>query len=553
MLLWGPVLGAAHRRAGRNAASAGNMKNNMAANLELDETFCSASLCQHPQCWVTFRRIEQGLPRYRPRRSVTRTPALDQGGLPVLTVTTLPISRTSTNEEDSEHRHVSSVDLVRTSSLSVHNNYNSASYSMDKILFPGLNSYGEITEAARRSASFSSPRRPQKVGKVDTFLQDVTRKHVAMMWVPNSTQKSQKEENREKPLKVQIKQLTFADVCGGARRENRDTDATKVRRANKPPTGGCPHNLTLLSSSSVSQSHGRRRMTASSVKENTEEMRHSRRFSEYYLSDSESRPDPGVDGALLENRRAVLHDKRERHQPAPPTSQSGPVYRLDKQSEAAEDEQIDLNSIRNQFYLWKKYIGLAGPSHRIKPPDYKSGKAHKSRPLRPSVLPGNLGLFPYDPDSALSYYRQQVSDSPGGSVVCATERSVDSAGSRSSPSLAGFSESSSVEVEPTNTPTDLDSRKISKQDSPGGAAEEADPKGQTGNKGSFPSPDQRNEHLPREEEPRVEDAFPEQAEAIVRSPEVTEEQEDSTEQRTISPQPNPPPPSPMQGSSMSGL
>ncbi|PIO36186.1 hypothetical protein AB205_0166780, partial [Aquarana catesbeiana] len=45
--------------------------------------------------------------------------------------------------------------------------------------------------------------------------------------------------------------------------------------------------------------------------------------------------------------------------------------------DALDDLGIDLNRIRNQTYLWKKYIGLTGPSSRIQPPDLDPRKINE--------------------------------------------------------------------------------------------------------------------------------------------------------------------------------
>ncbi|CAI9583515.1 unnamed protein product [Staurois parvus] len=323
-----------------------------------------------------------------------------------------------------------------------------------------------------------------------------------MVWVPNSQQKSQQQEKREKPLKVQIKELTFTDVAAKPRRENRNPDVPKIRKVNKPPTGGCPQNLILAKSPILTQTHGRKWMTASSVKENQEEIIRIKRRSNEQLPYSESQLDPGPDGLLLENRRVVLHDSRSKHHSSPTISQSSPIYKLDEQNlDALDDLGIDLNRIRSQTYLWKKYIGLAGPSSRIQPP-------------------------------------------ATGSVVCDTERSHD-LDSRDSPSSAGFSQTSWTEVEPSDALVDLDPRKVNEQD-PGERAEEADFNQLQEEKNIKEEPqDFESEHLLREEESPREYELPIKSEPICQDTKVIDGH-DSSEQRVLSPQPNPPPPSPAQ-------
>nr|XP_008271638.2 uncharacterized protein C9orf43 homolog isoform X1 [Oryctolagus cuniculus] len=49
-----------------------------------DETTCNLALCQHPQCWASFRRIERGHPRIL--GSPCQTPVGPEDKLPMLTV-----------------------------------------------------------------------------------------------------------------------------------------------------------------------------------------------------------------------------------------------------------------------------------------------------------------------------------------------------------------------------------------------------------------------------------------------------------------------------------
>ncbi|KAM5145331.1 uncharacterized protein C9orf43 homolog [Mantella aurantiaca] len=475
----------------------------MAALMELDETLCRIPVCQHPQCWVTCSRIRQGHPRYRPLGSITRTPPIDPVGLPVLSVTTLPNNQTLLTEHGVRCAS-SSASFIRMSSPStgMHNLYNSATCSMDKILFPGMNSYSEITAIPRRVASILSSRKPWQVATVDPCIQNLKTKHKTMVWVPNSQQKSQELEKREKPLKVPIKELKFTDVSGQQRRGNLDLDVPKIRKTSKPPTGGRPHNLILANS--PTQTHSRKSLMASSLKENSEKLKIKRRSYEHYPY-SDSQHVSSLDSLVLENRRVVLHDNRSKHHSSPTISQSGPLYKLDEQNlEALNGAGIDLNLIRNQYYLWKKYIGLAGPSFRIQPP---------------------------------------------GSVVCDSEGSHD-LDSRYSPSSAGFSQTSWAEVEPFDAPADLDPRRINEEDIPGEQADEAE-SNQLQEDMIIPQeiPDIESEHFLKEEESLKEYELTDKSEPMIQGAEVSNGQ-DFSEQITLSPQPNPPPPSPTQESIM---
>ncbi|XP_018414837.1 PREDICTED: uncharacterized protein LOC108789355 [Nanorana parkeri] len=188
-------------------------------------------------------------------------------GLPVLSITMLPPNQTLPDEPNVQGA-ASLLTFGQMSSPTMYNLYNSDTCSMDKILFPGMNSYTEITAVPRRMTSNLSTRKPWQVATLDLRSQDLKTKDTTMVWVPNSQQKSQEQENREKPLKVHIKELTFADACGELRRKNRDSDVPKIRKVTKPPTGGRPHNLILANSPIMMQAHTRKWMTARSTSSN---------------------------------------------------------------------------------------------------------------------------------------------------------------------------------------------------------------------------------------------------------------------------------------------
>ncbi|XP_063792286.1 uncharacterized protein LOC134948308 isoform X2 [Pseudophryne corroboree] len=474
----------------------------MAAHSDLDETMCKRTLCPHPQCWVSFRRIEQGNPRYRPPGSVTRLPSQDAGGLPFLSVTTLPSCQTPPNDNELHQLHVSS--LLTFSAESAPREctlYSSAATcSMDKVLFPGVNSLRGMRGPSRSPESYaSSHRKTAQVDVVDPYFKDGRSRHMTMIWVPNAQQKPQTKDS-EKPPKVQIKYLTLADMPGGEKGETWNP-ALPAHRKKKPPTGGCPHNLTLASSSPPVPAHTKTWMSGSSVKDHPEVMTKNRRWLYDHFPDKGSQAYPALDNTLLENRRVVLHDTRARrqHSPAVPHT-GGPVYRLDEQQFAALDNmEMNLDSIRNQYYLWKKYIDMTRPSRRIKPP---------------------------------------------GSVVCDVARSSDS-GSRDSPSSPGFSQSSGTGAEPYNTPREMDAVRKSQQDVPGAGDRDGESVEPPGDRDSAQVlPDIEQEHLPEEEESTRPNVSPDPAEPSIRSLEITDVQE-SSEGGVSSPQPNPPPPSPV--------
>ncbi|XP_073496638.1 uncharacterized protein C9orf43 homolog isoform X2 [Phyllobates terribilis] len=500
--------------------------------MELDETVCNRAVCQHPQCWVTLRRIEQGNPRLRPPPSVSRHHPRDDGGLPTLSVTTLPSSRTLQDGGVIEgYRGGAPITLSLYASA--------ASCSMEKIFFPGVNSFKEIIAPPRGSGSSLSSRKLQKVDILHPCFQDTRSRDVTMVWVPNPQNNHPKTEDREKPLKVWIKDLSLTDHLGGMKREKRNPALTINKKKKKSPTGGCPLKLTLVGSSPLP--HTKNLTAAQDAQEQTEEaVKCWRRPREQWL-DMDSPPSPPLTGMIVENRRVVLHDAREKCQVM---THTGPVYRMGQQSAALNNMsnmEVDLDRIRNQYYLWKKYIHLAGPNRRIKPPDHRMSKTRRSyKSVAPDQL-SHIGLFPYDPDSALSYYKSQALETPTGSVVCATTRSRDSE-SRNSPYLAGFSQRSWTDEESSKASVDMNARKRAQQEILGERKEETQSAEQQQAAGMAPEcPDQEKKDVPGNDESTRAKTSPDAAESTAERTDMHE----GPGQRASSPQPHPPPPTPV--------
>ncbi|KAM3910869.1 uncharacterized protein C9orf43 homolog [Leptodactylus fuscus] len=502
--------------------------------MELDETVCKRPGCQHPQCWVTLRRIEQGNPRYRPPPDISRQPSQDEGGLPVLSVSTLPSTRILQNGGDNR------VIVACSRGASPAKGYNmystSVTCSMEKVFFPGVNSYREIIAPSRGSGSSISSKKPRKVKILDPSFRDTKSKDVTMVWVPNTQHKSPKTEGREKPIKIWIKDLSLTDPPGGTKREMQNPVQIISKKQKKPPTGGCPLNLTLIGSSPLP--HTKNIMRMRDVQEHPEEASKYRRRLHNHWPDVDSLTSPSLSGIIVENRRVILHDMREKGRVVPHTSS---VYRLDEEQSAALDNmEVNLDSIRNQYYLWKKYIHLAGPSHRIKPPDHKmskTGRSHKS--MAPDQL-SHIGLFPYDPDSALSHYKSQVLETSTESVVCDT-RSHDSE-SRNSPSLAEFSQKSWTDEESSQTPSEMDNSREAQQETPGEKnKEEQRIKLTEAEDVASECPVLEQKDITGDEKSTRPKTSPGPLESAMKSTNVHE----NPEQRPSSPQPNPPPPSPL--------
>ncbi|XP_077140083.1 uncharacterized protein C9orf43 homolog isoform X4 [Ranitomeya variabilis] len=505
--------------------------------MELDETVCNRAVCQHPQCWVTLRRIEQGHPRHRLPPPVSRHHPRDGGGLPTLSVTTLPSDRTLPDGGVMEG-YRGGAPATPTMHAST------ASCSMEKIFFPGVNSFKEIIAPPRGSGSSLSFRKLQKVEILHPSFQDTRSRDVTMVWVPNPQNNPLKTQDREKPLKVWIKDLSLTDQFGGMKREKGNPAPTINKKKKKPPIGGCPLKLTLVGS--LPLPHTKNLMAAHCLfrdaQEQTEEAVKCRRRPHQHWPDMDSPPSPLLTGMIVENRRVVLHDAREK---CPVITHTGPVYRMDQQQSAALNNmsnlEVDLDSIRNQYYLWKKYIHLGGPNRRIKPPDHRTSKTRRSyKSVAPDHL-GHIGLFPYDRGSALSYYKSQALVTPTGSLVSDTTRSQESE-SRNSPSLAGLSQRSWTDEESSKAPADMNARKRAQKEIPGERKEETQPAEPPQAMRMAPErPDQEKKDVPGDDESTRVKLSPDAAESTAESTAVHE----NPEQRRSSPQPNPPPPTPM--------
>ncbi|XP_075690947.1 uncharacterized protein C9orf43 homolog isoform X4 [Rhinoderma darwinii] len=505
--------------------------------MELDETICKRPVCPHPQCWVTLRRIEQGNPRYRTPPSISRHPVQHEdkaGGLPVLSVTTLPSNRVLSVTTLPSNRVLSVTTLPSNRVLSVTTLPSNRVLSVTTL--PSNRVLSVTTLPSNRVLSVTTLPSSRVLHKrrdsQHSLLIDRTREtspttvynmynsaatcSMEQVFFPGGssyreiTAPSMSSGSFFSPRKVEILHPSFQDT-------SRDLTMVWVPNTQqKPPK---TEDRKLQEQPNEASKCGRRQ------------------HEQWPEVDPPPSPSPG--GIIVENRRVVLHDTREKCLVVPHV---GPVYRLDEQQSAAlNDMEIDLEGIRNQYYLWKKYINLAGPRRRIKPPDHRTSKSQRSaKSMAPDQL-SHIGLFPYDPDSALSYYKSQALETPSGSVICDTTRSRDSE-SRNSPSLTGFSQNSWTDEELSKTPAEMDVSKRVQQQIPGERRKEAQPAKLSEARDVAPElPELDQKDVPGEEESTKQNSSPGPPESTGESTDVRE----NLEMRTSSPQPTPPPPSPM--------
>ncbi|KAM4604526.1 uncharacterized protein C9orf43 homolog [Discoglossus pictus] len=496
----------------------------MAACEELDETMCRNPICQHPQCWRSYRRIERGYHRYRSVGSIRG--ASSEGGLPSLKITNLPDPHPPLMGLDGHYFRVSS-SLGRPGTLSpavTYDPWNKTSKgSLDRIYFPGVNSFVESQTSRRKCPQHSSPTRLQKVEVIDMSLtsalfHDVDSRPAPLVWVPSAQwkcqQHKQEKHHREESFKVGIKELTLQSF-NGADVRSEEADALKSRKNKKVPTGGNPSNLE------VSYRGGPRSLktAASFIKDQTEELHKGKRRFCGTNRDRSNLKSQAPRVPLPENRRVVLHSTKERRQSVLAVPSTGPVYKLDYKN-FPDEMEIDLNSIRNQPYLWKKYIDVAGPGGTVRASDHQ-----RSQKKQPRVFLGDFGLFPNDSYSTHSYYKQ---DPSGGSVT-------SNPGHSDSPSLGSLSQGSwtdspvqSTGREPIEAPDEED---------PGERSEEI--------KILEPDEDQRPSPTDPPLTPTGEGTYREQMEEESKMADPPESTPAGTELSAQSPQPAPPPPSPM--------
>ncbi|XP_053329139.1 uncharacterized protein C9orf43 homolog [Spea bombifrons] len=411
----------------------------MAEAKRLDETLCPEPVCQHPQCWVTVRRLEQGCPRYRPSGAAARSLSAEAEGLPVLTVTTLPEPIPPGTGQDSPpslsgHRLLSSA-------YSLHNSL--ADSSSVKTPISAVSLHKELMTSF---PTYSLPgRKTPKVGVVSVGATlPPEGKQASLIWVPNSQHKQHKAEPkkshaRERALPTGIKEITLEMFASGGAKSGvlRDGE-TRSKKDKKLLTSGPPFKPTLCGTRILFRGHIKEGLSASATKENAEgPARRTREVCGRSLRAERLQPShPGF--PLLENRRVILHDIKERRQPCVSSSCAAPVYKLDTRLGSLDDLELDLESIRNQYYLWKKYVYLASPGGRFKISDSQPKREAKSPRAKPRTLTlfGDIGLFLCDRDSALGGRR-----GPGGSGSRDSEQSDDT-DNRDSASLASFSPSS---------------------------------------------------------------------------------------------------------------
>ncbi|XP_063287845.1 uncharacterized protein C9orf43 homolog isoform X2 [Pelobates fuscus] len=279
-----------------------------------------------------------------------------------------------------------------------------------------------------------SSKRLPKVGVVDVSVgsalsQNMEERQASVVWVPNSQQKcpkpQQKQEFRgDEPLKIGIKDFVLENVArGSTSSKDQNPAGQKCRKDKKRHTGGCPPNFPLSGNPQPVKGHLLNRISVSCVKEKEQ-----RSENKWVICGQNPNirypPHAASNSPIPEHRRLVLHGTNQ----STSSDNAGPVYKMDDTYQGALGEkEVDLESIRNQYYLWKKYVCLANPSGRISTSalDHQPNKGQRmstDRGVRALKVIGDIGLFPWEPSSALSHHEQHA---PEGSARSNTALSRD--------------------------------------------------------------------------------------------------------------------------------
>ncbi|XP_050782316.1 uncharacterized protein C9orf43 homolog [Gopherus flavomarginatus] len=232
-----------------------------------DETICDMAVCQHPQCWDTIRRIEQGHPRIRLRNldSLCRASSESKDELPTLKIINFPSNCSPRGRIRCSNcnRTISTFTALETSfspSLDETSDYDfsdrNSEVSSERTHFPGLNSAVESHTIPQTEMNFTYLNRVgnlqvMDLSEVAALKQDYhpDSGNLIVKWIPNIRKKSQRPEveavTELKPVRrLGVKTLTSASLLSlkERQRKGRDLDM-KRKKSKKVPSGGQPYQL----------------------------------------------------------------------------------------------------------------------------------------------------------------------------------------------------------------------------------------------------------------------------------------------------------------------
>ncbi|XP_039362701.1 uncharacterized protein C9orf43 homolog isoform X2 [Mauremys reevesii] len=330
-----------------------------------DETICDMAVCQHPQCWDTIRRIEQGHPRIRLRNfdSLCRASSSEsKDELPTLKIINFPSNCSPRGRIRCSNcnRTISTFTALETSfspSLYETSDYDfsdrNSEVSSERTHFPGLNSAVESHTIPQTEMSFTYLNRVGNLQVMDLSEVAAPKQdyhpdsgNLIVKWVPNIRRKSQRPEveavTELKPLRrLCVKNLASESLFSLKERQRKGRDLDIRKKSKKVPSGGQPYqlltkrsqkiNLVTKKIKSIPSHRGDRDLQTATIVE---------------LQDQ---------GALqLGNRRVDVPDATKKHM-RPLLVQKIPVVSLKEQG---------LERMSNRPYLRKPFEGMK--SHETK-------------------------------------------------------------------------------------------------------------------------------------------------------------------------------------------
>uniref|UniRef100_A0A8C8STA6 Uncharacterized protein n=1 Tax=Pelusios castaneus TaxID=367368 RepID=A0A8C8STA6_9SAUR len=233
-----------------------------------DETICDMAVCQHPQCWDTIRRIEQGHPRIHLRNSdsLNAASAETKDELPTLKIINFPsncslqgrIRCSNCNRTISTFTGLESsfsASSLYDTSVNDFSDRNS-DVSSERTHFPGLNSVVESHTIPQRERSFTYLNKVGNLQVMDLSEAVAPKQYycpdggnLTVKWVPNIHRKSQRPEVEAVTELKPVRRVCVKDLASGnlsslpeLQSKGREID-TKRKKSKKIPTGGQPYQL----------------------------------------------------------------------------------------------------------------------------------------------------------------------------------------------------------------------------------------------------------------------------------------------------------------------
>ncbi|XP_072841174.2 uncharacterized protein C9orf43 homolog isoform X1 [Pogona vitticeps] len=229
-----------------------------------DETVCNMMACQHPPCWETMWRIENGHPRIllRTLDSLRRQSPEYEEELPTLKIVDLPLNY-SQRERIKGNRSLASLSktisgirearrILSNSTLNEALIPLTSVLSSEKNSFPGLNSRMESHTPHFASVNFSSWRPAEKIqvadlGEFAAHQMDFLPAYgnVVFRWIPNMRHRHLEPEKLTSRAAMSTQRMCVKELALEGILSCKDNQKVKTRKSNKVPTGGQPYLLHL--------------------------------------------------------------------------------------------------------------------------------------------------------------------------------------------------------------------------------------------------------------------------------------------------------------------